>query len=96
MTRNAGAFTGGESRRSRLPANPRETAEVGTPEPITRIAGALTGGGSRMSRVRAGSRETAGLETTEARERFLDAYAVRFPRSAAGEQDKLGGLITPR
>ena len=28
--------------------------------------------------------------------KYLDAYAVRFPRSAAGEQDKLGGLITPR
>ncbi len=28
--------------------------------------------------------------------KYLDAYAVRFPRTAAGEQDKLGGLITPR
>jgi threonine synthase len=28
--------------------------------------------------------------------KYLDAYATRFPRSAAGEQDKLGGLITPR
>jgi threonine synthase len=28
--------------------------------------------------------------------KYLDAYAVRFPRSGAGEQDKLGGLITPR
>jgi threonine synthase len=28
--------------------------------------------------------------------KYLDAYAVRFPRSASGEQDKLGGLITPR
>lgn len=28
--------------------------------------------------------------------KYLDAYATRFPRSVAGEQDKLGGLITPR
>ena len=28
--------------------------------------------------------------------KYLDAYATRFPRSTAGEQDKLGGLITPR
>ncbi len=28
--------------------------------------------------------------------KYLDAYAIRFPRSFAGEQDKLGGLITPR
>ena len=28
--------------------------------------------------------------------KYLEAYATRFPRSAAGEQDKLGGLITPR
>ena len=28
--------------------------------------------------------------------KYLDAYSVRFPRSAGGEQDKLGGLITPR
>jgi threonine synthase len=28
--------------------------------------------------------------------KYLDAYATRFPRTAAGEQDKLGGLITPR
>jgi threonine synthase len=28
--------------------------------------------------------------------KYLDAYATRFPRVAAGEQDKLGGLITPR
>jgi threonine synthase len=26
----------------------------------------------------------------------LELYATRFPRTAAGEQDKLGGLITPR
>ena len=25
-----------------------------------------------------------------------EAYSTRFPRTAAGEQDKLGGLITPR
>ena len=28
--------------------------------------------------------------------KYLDAYAVKFPRSTSGEQDKLGGLITPR
>jgi threonine synthase len=28
--------------------------------------------------------------------KYLEAYSTRFPRTAAGEQDKLGGLITPR
>ncbi len=28
--------------------------------------------------------------------KYLEAYASRFPRMASGEQDKLGGLITPR
>jgi threonine synthase len=28
--------------------------------------------------------------------KYLEAYSVRFPRNAAAEQDKLGGLITPR
>jgi threonine synthase len=28
--------------------------------------------------------------------KYLEAYSTRFPREAAGEQDKLGGLITPR
>jgi threonine synthase len=28
--------------------------------------------------------------------KYLEAYSTRFPRDAAGEQDKLGGLITPR
>jgi threonine synthase len=28
--------------------------------------------------------------------KYLDAYATRYPRAAAGETDKLGGLITPR
>jgi threonine synthase len=28
--------------------------------------------------------------------KYLDAYATRFPRVAGGQQDKLGGLITPR
>jgi threonine synthase len=28
--------------------------------------------------------------------KYLEAYSTRFPRNAAGEQDKLGGLITPR
>jgi threonine synthase len=28
--------------------------------------------------------------------KYLEAFSPRFPRSAASEQDKLGGLITPR
>jgi threonine synthase len=28
--------------------------------------------------------------------KYLEAYSTRFPRDSAGEQDKLGGLITPR
>jgi threonine synthase len=28
--------------------------------------------------------------------KYSEAYATRFPRAASGEQDKLGGLITPR
>ena len=28
--------------------------------------------------------------------KYLEAYSTRFPREAGGEQDKLGGLITPR
>lgn len=28
--------------------------------------------------------------------KYLEAYATRFPARASGEQDKLGGLITPR
>ena len=28
--------------------------------------------------------------------KYLEAYSTRFPRSASSDQDKLGGLITPR
>ncbi len=28
--------------------------------------------------------------------KYLEAYSTRFPRHTSGEQDKLGGLITPR
>ncbi|MGA7412976.1 MAG: threonine synthase, partial [Bryobacteraceae bacterium] len=28
--------------------------------------------------------------------KYLEAYSTRYPRHTAGEQDKLGGLITPR
>ena len=28
--------------------------------------------------------------------KYLEAYSTRFPRHAGSEQDKLGGLITPR
>jgi threonine synthase len=36
------------------------------------------------------------LYNTGAGLKYAEAYATRFPRSAATEQDKLGGLITPR
>ena len=28
--------------------------------------------------------------------KYLEAYSTRFPRTAGGDADKLGGLITPR
>jgi threonine synthase len=28
--------------------------------------------------------------------KYLEAYSTRFPRDAGGEEEKLGGLITPR
>ena len=28
--------------------------------------------------------------------KYLEAYGTRYPRLFSGEQDKLGGLITPR
>ena len=28
--------------------------------------------------------------------KYLEAYSARFPRYIASQQDKLGGLITPR
>jgi threonine synthase len=28
--------------------------------------------------------------------KYLEAYSTRFPRDTVSEQDKLGGLITPR
>jgi threonine synthase len=28
--------------------------------------------------------------------KYPEAYSTLFPRTSAGEQDKLGGLITPR
>jgi len=36
------------------------------------------------------------LYNTGAGLKYLEAYSTRFPRHAASEQDKLGGLITPR
>jgi len=36
------------------------------------------------------------LYNTGAGLKYLEAFATRFPRSTASEQDKLGGLITPR
>jgi threonine synthase len=42
------------------------------------------------------SSEKIVIYNTGAGLKYLEAYSTRFPRSAAGEQDKLGGLITPR
>jgi hypothetical protein len=28
--------------------------------------------------------------------KYLEAYSTRYPRATSSEQDKLGGLITPR
>jgi threonine synthase len=36
------------------------------------------------------------LYNTGAGLKYLEAYSTRFPRDAVSEQDKLGGLITPR
>ncbi len=36
------------------------------------------------------------LYNTGSGSKYPEAYSTRFPRSASGEQDKLGGLITPR
>jgi threonine synthase len=36
------------------------------------------------------------LYNTGAGLKYLEAFSTRFPRSSASEQDKLGGLITPR
>jgi threonine synthase len=36
------------------------------------------------------------LYNTGAGLKYLEAYSTRFPRTAGGEYDKLGGLITPR
>jgi threonine synthase len=41
-------------------------------------------------------KERVVLYNTGAGLKYLEAYATRFPRSSASEQDKLGGLITPR
>ena len=43
----------------------------------------------------AGTEKTV-IYNTGAGLKYLEAYATRFPRAGAGEQDKLGGLITPR
>ena len=42
------------------------------------------------------SEEKIVIYNTGAGLKYLEAYSTRFSRSAAGEQDKLGGLITPR
>jgi threonine synthase len=43
-----------------------------------------------------GMDERVVIYNTGAGLKYLEAYSTRFPRTAAGEQDKLGGLITPR
>jgi threonine synthase len=43
-----------------------------------------------------GEQDEVVLYNTGSGLKYLDTYATRFPRSLAGEQDKLGGLITPR
>ncbi len=40
--------------------------------------------------------ETIVIYNTGSGLKYLEAYSTRFPRHAASEQDKLGGLITPR
>ena len=42
------------------------------------------------------SHERIVIYNTGAGLKYLEAYSVRFPRAAGSEQDKLGGLITPR
>ena len=42
------------------------------------------------------SNERIVLYNTGAGLKYLEAYATRFPRATSSEQDKLGGLITPR
>ena len=42
------------------------------------------------------SSERIVIYNTGAGLKYLEAYSTRFPRSSSGEQDKLGGLITPR
>jgi threonine synthase len=43
-----------------------------------------------------GSNDRIVLYNTGSGLKYPEAYSTRFPRTAAGEQDKLGGLITPR
>jgi len=42
------------------------------------------------------SSERIVIYNTGAGLKYLEAYSTRFPRQSSGEQDKLGGLITPR
>jgi threonine synthase len=43
-----------------------------------------------------GEQDRVVLYSTGSGYKYLEAYGARFPRTAAGEADKLGGLITPR
>ena len=42
------------------------------------------------------SEDTVVIANTASGQTYAEAYSTRFPRVTAGEQDKLGGLITPR
>jgi threonine synthase len=42
------------------------------------------------------SRDRIVIYNTGSGLKYLEAYSTRFPRESAAEQDKLGGLITPR
>jgi len=42
------------------------------------------------------ARDRVVIYNTGAGLKYLEAYSTRFPRASASEQDKLGGLITPR
>ena len=43
-----------------------------------------------------GRDEEIAIYNTGSGSKYLEAYGIRFPRVLSGEQDKLGGLITPR
>jgi threonine synthase len=42
------------------------------------------------------SEDTVVIVNTASGQTYAEAYSTRFPRVTAGEQDRLGGIITPR